>query len=85
MLEQYKTGPGRYEAEPPMAMYLDELLTEYGGYETTDDGWSVGVIGKWTLMVDTNGFVYARKWDDEVTANAMFQDAISTESEMEDA
>jgi len=86
MREEYNTsGPGRYEGESPMAMYIDELLTDYGGYETTEDGWSVGVLGKWTVMIDEFGFVYAKKWRTESAARAMFSAALEPESETVDA
>jgi hypothetical protein len=70
-------GPGKFEGEGPMTPLLYSL--SLNGWadeiETFGDGASIERLGRWTLVSDSQGFVYGQRHDDEAAAQKLITEA----------
>lgn len=73
MRNDWITGPGRCEGQPPIVAFLVERVSpEVDGGDVSLGG-SYDLMGKWVLTWDEQGFVVGSKYPSRAQAAAAFE------------
>ena len=62
--------PGKFEGEPPIAVFLYDVLLDGGGDSEAECG--LARIGRWLIEVSDTGFIYTGRHASSEKAEAVF-------------